>query len=47
MGKLIMWNMIIFEGSEPWEIDWHVWGDELEELFATNAPGIGFICISS
>ena len=31
-----MWNMVsldgYFEGPKPWEIDWHVWGDELEEL---------------
>jgi dihydrofolate reductase len=31
-----MWNMITidgyFEGPKSWEIDWHVWGDELEKL---------------
>ena len=31
-----MWNMVtldgFFEGTKPWEIDWHVWGEELEEL---------------
>ena len=33
-----MWNMVTldgyFEGSKPWEIDWHeeVWGEELEQL---------------
>jgi dihydrofolate reductase len=36
MGRLIMWNMVTldgyFEGLKPWEIDWHVWGDELEAL---------------
>lgn len=36
MRKLIMWNMLtldgLFEGSKPWELDWHdyVWGEELE-----------------
>jgi dihydrofolate reductase len=38
MRRVIMWNMVtldgFFEGSKPWEIDWHehVWGDELERL---------------
>src|SRR6266850_167958 len=36
MRRLIMWNMVtldgFFEGTKPWEIDWHSWGDELEQL---------------
>jgi dihydrofolate reductase len=31
-----MWNMVtldgFFEGTKSWEIDWHVWGDDLEQL---------------
>jgi dihydrofolate reductase len=31
-----MWNMVtldgFFEGTKPWEIDWHSWGDDLEQL---------------
>jgi dihydrofolate reductase len=36
MRRLIMWNMVtldgFFEGTTPWAIDWHVWGDDLEQL---------------
>lgn len=38
MGKLIMWNIITFdgcfEGSQKWDLSFHnfVWGKELEEL---------------
>jgi dihydrofolate reductase len=36
MRRLIMWNMVtldgFFEGGKPWEIDWHSWGDDLEQL---------------
>jgi dihydrofolate reductase len=36
MRRLIMWNMVtldgFFEGTQSWEIDWHVWGDDLEQL---------------
>lgn len=38
MGKLIMWNLMtldgMFEGSKPWDLDWHeyAWGEELERF---------------
>jgi dihydrofolate reductase len=36
MRPLIMWNMVtidgFFEGPKAWAIDWHVWGDDLEQL---------------
>jgi dihydrofolate reductase len=36
MRQLIMWNMVtldgFFEGTKSWEIDWHTWGDDLEQL---------------
>ena len=31
-----MWNLVtldgFFEGTKPWEIDWHGWGPELEQF---------------
>lgn len=38
MGKLVMWNLMtldgMFEGAQPWDLDWHeyAWGDELERF---------------
>ena len=38
MSKLIMWNLMtldgMFEGAQPWDLDWHeyAWGDELERF---------------
>lgn len=38
MARLIMWNLMtldgMFEGSQPWDLDWHeyAWGDELEQF---------------
>jgi len=38
MGKLIMWNLMsldgMFEGPQPWDLDWHeyAWGDELKRF---------------
>lgn len=38
MGKLIMWNLMtldgMFEGSQPWDLDFHeyAWGDELKRF---------------
>jgi dihydrofolate reductase len=36
MRQLVMWNMVtldgFFEGSNPWDIDWHSWGEDLEQL---------------
>lgn len=38
MGKLIMWNLMtldgMFEGPQPWDLDWHeyAWGDELRRF---------------
>jgi dihydrofolate reductase len=38
MRKLIMWNMVtldgFFEGTQPWDIDFHNtgWGDELQQF---------------
>src|SRR6185436_12974668 len=33
---LIVWNLVtldgLFEGKKEWDLDWHVWGDELEKL---------------
>ena len=47
MRRVVMWNMVtldgFFEGSKPWEIDWHeyVWGDELEQLSLEQLKSAG------
>jgi dihydrofolate reductase len=47
MRKLIVWNMMTldgyFEGSKPWEIDWHeyVWGEELKRFSLEQAQEVG------
>jgi dihydrofolate reductase len=47
MPKVIVWNMMTldgyFEGSKPWEIDWHeyVWGEELERFSLDQAQEVG------
>lgn len=47
MRKLIVWNMVTldgyFEGSRPWELDWHeyVWGPELERFSLDQAREVG------
>jgi dihydrofolate reductase len=47
MRKVIVWNMMTldgyFEGSKPWEIDWHeyVWGEELERFSLDQAQEVG------
>ena len=47
MPKVIVWNMVtldgFFEGSKPWEIDWHeyVWGDELKRFSLDQAKEVG------
>lgn len=49
MRKLIMWNMVtldgFFEGSKPWELDWHeyVWGEELEQLSLDQLKTAGLL----
>lgn len=49
MRKLIMWNMVtldgFFEGSKPWELDWHeyVWGEELEQLSLDQLKTAGML----
>jgi dihydrofolate reductase len=38
MGNLIMWNLMtldgMFEGPQPWDLEWHeyAWGDELKRF---------------
>jgi dihydrofolate reductase len=36
MRRLIMWNMVtldgFFEGTTSWDIGWHTWGEDLEQL---------------
>src|SRR5262249_6960055 len=45
--KVIVWNMVTldgyFEGTKPWEIDWHeyVWGEELERFSLDQAREVG------
>jgi dihydrofolate reductase len=47
MRKLIIWEMMTldgsFEGSKPWEIDYHeyVWGEELERFSLEQAKEVG------
>jgi dihydrofolate reductase len=47
MRKVIVWNMVTldgyFEGSKPWEIDWHeyVWGEELERFSLDQSQEVG------
>ncbi|MBV6505631.1 MAG: putative protein YyaP [Syntrophorhabdaceae bacterium] len=49
MRKLVMWNLItldgFFEGSKPWEIDWHdyAWGDELEQFSIEQSKSVGVL----
>lgn len=50
MRKLVVWNLVTldgyFEGSKPWEIDFHMlaWGDELER-YATELGNEGDLLI--
>src|SRR5262252_10923349 len=45
--KLIVWNMVTldgyFEGTKPWEIDWHeyFWAQELERFSLDQAQEVG------
>ena len=45
--RVISWNMMsldgLFEGSAPWELDWHekVWGDELEKISLEQLEAAG------
>lgn len=45
--RLVMWNMITldgyFEGTKPWEIDWHnyAWGEELERFSIEQMKSVG------
>ena len=36
MGRIVAWNLMTldgrFEGGKPWDLDFHVWGPELEAL---------------
>lgn len=47
MRKLIVWNMMTldgyFEGSKPWEIDWHDygWGEELKRFSLDQMQEVG------
>ncbi len=44
-----MWNMVTldgyFEGTKPWDIDWHeyVWGEELEKFSIEQSKSIGML----
>jgi hypothetical protein len=47
MRKVIVWNMVtldgFFEGSKPWEIEWHeyAWGDELQRFSLDQTKEVG------
>jgi dihydrofolate reductase len=49
MRQLIMWNLVtldgFFEGSKPWELDWHnyIWGEELEQLSLEQLKSVGML----
>jgi len=49
MRKLIVWEIMTldgyFEGSKPWEIDYHewVWGEELERFSLEQAKEVGWL----
>ena len=49
MRKLIMWNLFtldgFFEGSKPWELDWHnyVWGEEQERFSLDQLHSVGML----
>ncbi len=47
MGKLIMWNLMtldgLFEGPQPWDLDWHeyAWGEELKRFSLEQGREMG------
>src|SRR5262245_34151625 len=53
MRKLIVWEMMTldgcFEGSKPWEIDYHeyFWGPELERFSLEQAKEVGVLLFGS